>query len=179
MIIETVAGSAYPTNATNITAASFTEPVPTTTTPSGDGVVAFGTGGMMACSAVKLIPFGVGADTNTFLMNCYGWVDVPAQGIAGDVTLWVPKTLATFSTITLNSNIPGVALTQVPATAYFAGAITLVTGNSGISVEVVSPGHAANEIAHIVLDVKGSKFLECRFSTGGSATSCNCLWAKM
>jgi hypothetical protein len=167
-----------PANTANVTTASVTEPVPTLTKPSGTGVVVFGDGGAEASSATKLVPFGVGSNAQTFSMNCYGWSVVQAPPSAVDTKdLWFPVLLASFSTITLDSTIPGLAGTLVNASQLFANAITLVVGNSGISVEVVSPA-TTGEVAHIVLDMKGFKMLELRYAIG-TTTSCNCLVGKM
>jgi hypothetical protein len=159
----------------NATAATITEPVPTRTAPAGDGVIPVGFGGSVASQKLKIVPYGVGADTNTFLMYAYGWsATVGTNGV-----LWVPATLATFTGCTLDSNLPGVDATDVPSTNYFCSAITLGVGNSPTSVEVVSPGHTAHEMAHVVLDCKGFAFVELRFATGSSATSMNALYGKL
>lgn len=167
--------------AANITTATVTEPVSTTTPPANStngNVFAFAAGGEMTSPAAKFFFFGEGADANTFTAYVYGW-EVAHSGESGVPDLWVPVLLATFTSITLDSAQPGVAGTQIPATGpnataqYLATAITLGVGNSGISCEVVSPGHASHEIAHAVVATKGAKFIEFRFATGSSATSCN------
>ncbi len=176
-MIGTLSVPAQPTNSANVTTSSVTEPVAQVAAPSGAGVVGLGHGGHMTVSAVKLTFFGVGSDSTTFTAYVYGWE--LNKSSAGLLDLWVPVLLATFTGITLDTAQPGIAGTDVPATNFFATAITLGVGNSGISVEVVSPGHASHEIAHAIVDTKGARFLEVRFAMGGSATSGNCLLKKM
>jgi hypothetical protein len=166
---------------TNISAdASIVEPAPTITKPVSNthgGVFALGEGGEQTASGIKLVFFGLGSDTNTFSAFVYGWEFL--KSTAGKTGLWVPTLLATFTTITLVSEQPGVDGTDVPSSNFFAAAATLGVGNSGISVEVVSPGEAAAEIAHVVVDTKGCKLMEVRFAMGGSATSGNALWKRL
>lgn len=178
MTIDTPSTPCYPVCTANVTASSITEPVPTTTEPSGSGVIAWGRGGEVAATALKLIPYGVGSDTNTFNMNVYGWEHYPELQQVG-LGLWVPVMLATFTGCELDSGMPGLAGAVLGSTQYFCSDITLALGNSGISVEVVSPGHANNKIAHVVIDAKGARYVEVRFGTGGSATSANALWRRM
>ncbi len=182
MLIETISQFLEPISPTNITTASVTEPTAMTAAPTSGtngGVFAMGDGGQMTCSGVKLIFFGVGSDTNTFTAYLYGW-QTQRFTLQNNVNLHVPMLLATFTGITLDSAQPVPAGTDLSGAAnYFATAITLGVGNSGISVEVVSPGHASHEIAHVILDAKGCKWLECRFATGSSATSCNALVGKI
>lgn len=167
--------------ATNVTGGSITEPVPTTTKPveGANGVFPMGDDGGISASSFKLVFYGVGSNGNTFTANVYGWEEQQSINPNVITPLWVPVTLATFTTITLNSSITGVSGTDIDSTNLFASAITLGgVANSGISVEVCSPGAATAEIAHVVLDTKGCRFLEVRMAKG-TATSVNCLGRKM
>jgi hypothetical protein len=188
----------------NSTAASIVEPVPMTTVPnrasassgvvSGfkaatnytDGVIEMGAGGDETSSAILLMFFGVGANGTTFNCNVYGWEEtvMPTTGLG--LPLFVPRLLCQLTAITLNSSIPGVASTLVPAidpvstsANYFASAMTLTLGNSGISAEVISPGSGTAEIASLVLSTKGAKMIELRFNMNSSATSGNAIWKRM
>lgn len=170
------------TNSANVTASSVTEPTPTGTPPNGDGVISMGcsggptqsfTFGATLANSLKLIPIGAGSSTNTFTMKVYGW-DLTVPGGLSSGT-WVPHLLASF-TCTLCTQT-GVANTDVVATQLFCGTIALVAGNANVSNEVLSP--TGNVIAHIILDAKGCALVECRFGTGGSATSCNCLAKRL
>jgi len=144
---------------------------------AGDGVVRWGSEGSEASSGLKLTFFGVGSDTTTGNANVYAWEESVVGGVVAGQRLWVPTLLAAFS-FELDSGMPGVANTLVPATNYFATSITLSTGNTGISVEVISPGHG-QDIAHAVIDTKGARYIEVRYGTGSSATSLNGIWKRM
>jgi hypothetical protein len=166
----------------NVTTASITFPLPATSSPvgvgvaSGDGVIPLGAGGSLAPNGLQIVPFGAGSSTNTFSMNVYGWREVRGPAVAvGTVNLYVAYVLATF-TCTL-CTVPGLANTPVNASQLFCGTIALVAGNANISNEVVSP--TGNTVAHVIVDVKGSKWVEVRFGTGSSATSCNALYAPL
>jgi hypothetical protein len=186
VLIGTRSHDSYLITPANITVAStIVAPVPvldsTGTGPANSvngGVLAMGKGGMETCSAVKVEFFGVGSTTNTFIANAYGWelVNSIQTGVNG-LKHFVPVLLATFTGITLDSAFPGVNGTDVPATSYYCSSITLGTGNSGISVEVVSPGTGVG-IAHAVIDVKGCKFFELRFAVV-DATSANAIVKRM
>lgn len=164
--------------AANVTTNGFTTQVPTITSPTG--TIQFGSDdGGIASNGLLLVPYGVGSNTNTFLMNVIGWREVVGPVYqAGTSKLWIPVVLATFTGCTLDSALPGVVNSDLGTTQYFCNAMTLGTGNSGISVEVVSPA-SGDYIAHAVVDVKGFRKVGVYFSTGGSATSCNALWAKL
>jgi hypothetical protein len=175
MTIDTPSVKYAVTNSAMVTQALFGGFLPQTTKPSGDGVLPFGLGGFQASSGLRLVPFGIGSNGQDFSMNVYGWTEVLGDG--PHVELWVPILLAQLSTITLDSSLTVVSGTLVNSSAYFSNSITLAIGNSGISVEVVAPG--SPYIAHAVIDVKGHRLIQLDFAMGGSATSGNCLWAKM
>jgi hypothetical protein len=171
---------------TNVTQSSQPVPIPTTTKPvssggaTGAGIIQFGAddGGICA-NGLILTPYGVGTTTNTFTMYVFGWREIEGPVYQTGVNrLWVPVLLATFTSCTIDSVFPGIVNSDLGTTQYFCSAITLGTGNSGISVEVVSPG-TGNGIAHAVIDMKGFRFAGVYFNTGSSATSCNALWAKV
>jgi hypothetical protein len=173
----------------NVTSSTITAPAPFAATPTGptallgpvgagvsagDGVVAMGqTGdnpGMLTPNGVQLIPFGVGFATGTFNMAVYGW-----RRTTGAIALWVPFLLAQF--VCTLCTTPGVDSADVNSSQLFCDTIQLVVGNVGISCEITSPG--GNQIAHAIVNAKGARFLEVRFGTGNSATSCNALAATL
>jgi hypothetical protein len=175
MTIDTPSVKYAVTNSVMVTQATFATFLPQIKKPSGDGVLAFGLGGFQASSGLRLVPFGIGSNNNTFSINVYGWTEVVGDGLRSE--LWVPILLAQLNTITLDSNLTVVSGTEVNSAAYFSNSIDLSVGNSGISAEVVAPGDPY--IAHAVIDVKGHRLIQLDFATGSSATSCNALWAKM
>jgi len=182
MIIETISPPFAISNpGADVTTSSITEPSPTATTPTGDGVLSIGGGetgqGGKVSNGLLIVPYGVGSATNTFSMKIYGWRSVrQRQGATTPIIpLWVPYLLASF-TCTL-CTLAGVAGTPVDNTHLFCGTITLGVGNANISNEIISP--TGNVMASIILDRKGSQLVEVRFGTGGSATSANCLYAEV
>lgn len=151
---------------TSATDASFPSKVPTTTEPTGIGVLELQRLETRATfpSNIFLIPYGVGNDDHTFDMRVIGWRKV--------ATLWVP-TVLTQVAVTLSTAV-GVAGAAVTNSERFADTISITIGNSNVSVEVVSP--ANNTVAHMVVDVKGSQKVELTFDLG-SGTNCNALWS--
>lgn len=161
---------------TNSTASSITEPIPTTTVPTGDGVIPMGeTFGEECANSLKLIPYGTTTSGNAFTMKVYQWdVVPPIRSTIGGLPLYVPTLLASF-TVTLG-NVTGVAGTDVNASQLFATTITLTTGNANVSNEIISPG--SNVLAHIIVDAKGSQFVEIRTAVS-TATDANCLYKPL
>jgi len=180
--IDTRSGPFVVTNSSNVAAASITFPLPTTLRPSGDGVIAMGGDqmhqGALAPNSLMIVPFGTGSSTQTFTMNAYGWRETTGAtgtaGTTGTMSLWVAVELATF-TCTL-CTVPGIAGTDVNASQLFVGTITLGVGNANVSNEIISP--TGNVVAHIILDAKGSRFVELRFAKGTN-TDCNALVARL
>jgi hypothetical protein len=154
------------THATNATAASITDPVPTLTEPTGDGVVTLADLG--ASPNFGSLHFtAVGSDNSTATAKVYLWSKVD-----GPVPLWVPVPVLnldlTFSSVT------GVATTPVPATERFADTIALTSGTVNESnIDITSP--ANNTIARVALDVLGASKVEVRFAKG-TTTSVNALF---
>ena len=73
----------------NATTTTITEPVPTLTQPTGDGVINLGHGGQETCSWLDLLFFGVGTDSQMFAANVYGWELEKSQ--SGKHDLWIPR----------------------------------------------------------------------------------------
>lgn len=146
---------------------SFTQPIPTITAPTGNGVVVMNrdngeyvqNGLVLMCVAG---PSSVVGDT--IGMKVFAWTALHGPEIAGGYTLWIPFLLFQV-TWTISTSIVGVANAVLPATYLFCDQVTLVTGNSGTSVELLSPG--SGDLAHVVGDLKGCR----RFSTAFSVTS--------
>jgi hypothetical protein len=168
----------------NATANGFPSRVPSVAGPSlvaagvvkaGDGVVAIGDQGQYGPRSLLLVPFGVGAATNTFSLQVLGW-RATALGVA---PLWVPVNLGTWQ-VTLGT-AGGVANSDLGTTQLFATTISQTAGGpTNVTPPdwfAVSPG--GNAIGMICLRTLGFRFLEVIYSTGGSATSCNALYAKM
>lgn len=195
MLLETLSGRMQVTNPDgNSTATSLSNPTASVTSPDKrdpttgvsattngitNGVILCGAGGASAPNGLLIIPFGAGSPTNTFILWAYGWKRTGATGSSGlPQAIWIPFVLASF-TCTFG-NRTGVANTPVDASQLFCGTIALASafsGNANVSNEVVSP--TGNTVGHILLDVKGSEFVEFRFDRNSSATSCNALVSPM
>ncbi len=131
----------------------------TTTPPANDGVLRRPTVGGFTPSRLRLWPFGTGSDNGTHTLQVVGW-----QCVSG---LWFPSILYE-ATVTLSTFV-GAADQAVIATERFCDTIatTANKGNANVDAVVLSP--ADNTPAHVVIDVKGSQFVEVRASSGGNA----------
>ena len=185
MLIETLSTRWRKGRVTNTTDSSFPSRVPTATKPTGIGDSAAQTTpsvfdiratGEYVQNALVMSFFGTGSDNNTFSARLIGWRVVPDPADAGNLHkfLFIPIPLFEVQA-TLSATQAGVDGTTIPSTMLFADTITLTgtTADQGVSIDIVSP--ANNTIAHLVVDIKGFEFVEPIFTTGSSATDCNCL----
>ncbi len=113
-------------------------------------------------SLLKVIPYGVGLDDQTFDFRVIAWNEVSG--------LYIPTTL-TQASATLSTAV-GVAGAVVTNSERFADTIVASLGNAGVDVNVISP--ANNTPAHLVIDLKGCELVEIIFDMT-SATSGNAL----
>lgn len=143
--------------ATASTATSFAALAPTTTKPSGDGVVPIGKTSATSRTFLLLLPIGTDAANETYDMRVSGW------GVIG--TLWVPRHLVTVS-VTLGTQV-GVAGTNVTDSTYFADTITYSKGDE--ATRISSP--ADNTIAWVRVDMQGCSLAKVEFDSTGSATA--------
>lgn len=162
------------------TTGAYESKIPTATAPSGTGstgtnasVQDLMTGTTARSSAVIIVPYGTGADTNTFKMAVLGWRSVGRE-VSG-TALWIPVILYE-ATCTLSTPV-GVAAKTIVATERFCDTITVISGSVAVADGLVSPGN--NFIAHVIVPLAGFQFLELTFDRGGSATDCNALIALM
>lgn len=150
---------------------------------AGDGVLMCGWGGAVAPRSLLLVPFGAGSSGNTFALKVLGWR--PTTGSFGGTqkpALWVPVVLCTCAvTVGTGTGIAGADLTT---TALFATTITMTGGPTFITsgAAPVTPdwfeiSPTGNDIGMIAVRTFGFPFLEVIFTTGGSATNCNSLYA--
>lgn len=144
--------------ATNATSTSFASKIITGTPPAGDGVIA--TGG----ETLEILPFGAGADDDTFELKVIGWR-------RADV-LWVPRNICHLA-VTLSTAV-GLAGKYVVETDRFADAITVTTG----SANVVVPTVTANSPCMAIINIEGDEKIEIVFDRTGATTSCNVLYSR-
>jgi hypothetical protein len=164
-VIETPASHFQRLRVTSATDTSFASKVPTTTEPTGAGVVDL-TINPLVGRQLLLVFFGAGNDDTTFDARVIGWRKVG--------TLWVPCPLATLS-CTLSSAV-GVAGAEVVATDRFVDTVTAGFGNEDDKVWLFSP--TSNLIARVLLDLDGFPKVEVIFDLTG-ATSANCLYTML
>ena len=147
-------------------------------TATGASILVNAKQGTTGQNGVLLLPYGLQAsvDNKTMSMRVYAWHPVGED--TQSTLLWKPTKLIEVA-CTLTGTDIGVALMTLIATEGMADTITLTgtTANANVGCEIVSP--ADNTGGHIVLDLKGAPLWEVTFTTGGSATSCNCLYAYL
>jgi hypothetical protein len=186
MVIDTLSNETYAlTNSVNYSTNGYPSRIPTTTAPSGDGVIPMGHMGGYSPNHLILVPFGVGSSTNTFTMQILGWraTKLP-PGQPASLPLWIPVNLGEY-TITLGTatGVAGADLTTTSlfnTTITFTGGPTFVTaGAAPVSLDWLQISPGSNKIGMISVRSFGFRFMETIYSTGGSATSCNSLYCKM
>lgn len=150
---------------TNATDTSFASKVPTTTEPTGEGVVSVRAKGVVP-EAVVVYPYGTGDADDVFDMKVLGWRKVG--------TLWIPVPLVTL-TCTLGAGV-GVSGAAVTDSEKFCDTVTAAGGISNVSYQLFSP--TGDLVAHALVWTNGCDKLEFIFdATTGSPTGMNALWA--
>lgn len=182
MQIETVSEVFRKVRSVNQTSNGYVSKIPTITEPKGDAgtatgssVIDTGWGGGICQNGFLICPYAIGADAATASVRVIGWRLVGTN--ANPLPLWIPVLLVELA-YTITSGAPGLANSVILATEFFAKTITLTYGNNNISVDIVSPAQTG-VLAHAVLSIKGFQKIECSFTTGGSATSCNALISQL
>lgn len=192
MIIDVLTGDLALTNpGGNYTANGYPTRIPKIARPdqvtaqvtsAGDGVVTCGLLGSITAQRLLLIPIGVGSATNTFGMKILGW-SMTNLGIPNVQPLWIPEELVTYAVVL--GSAAGVTGAELTSATLFATTITstggptfITSGAPPVSLDwfQISPG--SNAIGIIMQPTFGHRFIEVVFTTGGSATSCNCLYRK-
>ena len=136
---------------------SFDSKTPTTTKPSGGGIVT-GLG-----SKAGLIFFGTDAANETFDVRVWGWSSV-------EDSLWVPFLLADV-TCTLGST-QGVAGEAITDSDFI---VDTITGNSGdAGREIISP--TGDLVASLHVENRGANRLEVEFDMTGAADANALYW---
>jgi hypothetical protein len=131
----------------------------TTTQPVNAGVLRRPTVGGFSPSKLRLWPFGTGSDNGTHTLQVVGWQCVG--------TLWFPSILYE-ATVTLSTFV-GASGGTVTDSERFCDTIATTSNKGNANVDAVLLSPADNTPAHVVIDVKGSQFVEVRASSGGNA----------
>lgn len=156
--------------ATNSTSASFAQKVPTTTEPTGVGVIdifnhdlGFATETYMP-KYIDLVPYAVIANNDTFDMRLWGWtrIDPVKSGV-----IWVPQLL-----IDMSCTIGNIAGTPIAASTLMVDTITLNKGDT--AAPVISPANDTQ--ASLLLHLRGVERIEFDFAKTGTGASFNCLY---
>lgn len=140
-------------------------------------LAAFPTGTAFAHALV--LPFGAGADTNTFSVRFLGWKAIETSQTD---RVWVPVHLGEL-TCTL-SLLVGVAGGAVVATDRFCDTLAIakeptITADTTRQGTITLYAPANDTIAFALVPLYGCQKLELAFTTGGSATSANALLALL
>lgn len=164
----------------NSTDAAFTALAPTTTEPTGAGVVPLtGYPGGLVPEKFKLMVFGTDTADQTGKVRVTGWM---RQGADPNYTLWVPTTLVE-ATFTLGT-MAGVANADVAAGQLFADTVAIdaePVSNADTTddgrVDFFSP--ANNTIAWIKACTYQAEKLQVQFNLNTSSASLNALLQLM
>lgn len=153
-----------------------TEPVTDAATATGQATLNMRNGNSATQNKLMILPYAIGSDNNTFSMRVIGW---RCFGTDPTTLIWGPILLLEVL-CTLDSTLVGVTGSLILVTEMFCDTITLVgtSGNANISHELLNPADGVST-AHVMVDTKGCDKIECSFTTGASATSCNALIAQL
>jgi hypothetical protein len=133
------------------------------TQPTGAGVLVNPIVTGWANRWLKLLPFGTGADNDTYTLQVLGWGCID--------NLWVP-TILFQATCTLSTFV-GLSGQPVTNSERFADTIgTPAKGTAGVDCIIIST--ADNTPSSVLIDCKGSQLVEVR--VGGTANG-NALYA--
>ena len=178
MLLETLAGAWRKARSVNYATNGFRTLVPIATDPRGQGTTDTGASaidpfagqpGGPGQNSVFVKPYALGADDVTFSTRV--WIWTPTSPF--DTTLLNDPTMLC-EIACIASTVTGKAGGLVLNTERFADTLTVTTGNSGLSLEVLS--NTSNLAGWFRVDISGPFYLDLDFTTGGSATSCNALW---
>jgi hypothetical protein len=150
--------------ATNSTSSSYASKVPTITEPatnSDNGIY-----DVRVAETLEILPYGIGANNDTFNMRVIGWRQIGPQATA----LWIPEILADLA-VTLSNSV-GVAGATIIATERFADAITVTSGNPAAVVGTTT----AETPLKATISVAGYNKIEFDFDITGTTTSMNALF---
>jgi hypothetical protein len=151
----------------NSTATAFGTLVPTTTKPSGDGVI-----DMLAES----IGWGMGVFVPKFLFVQFLGSDANNETYSAKLTGWSPDNQATPIWTPIEIGLFAVTLGNIAATAYGTNnflADTIVLTRGDANMDIISP--ANDEPASLILHTRGCQLLQFEFNTDAVATDMNAL----
>lgn len=153
-----------------------TEPVDDAATATGQASIGMRNGGLTVQNGLIILPYAVATDNQTFSMRVIGWRQL---GSDPNTFIWIPVLLVEVL-CTADATLVGLTGRLIGTTEIFCDTIAIVgtSGNANVSCEIVSPADGVS-VAHLMVDTKGFDRIECSFTTGASATSCNALIAQI
>lgn len=165
-ILKTQAGVYRKARSSNATDSAFASKVPTSTKPSGTGVITLMTNvpGQPIPNLIEVCAYAVANNNDTFNFRVIGWKQL---GSDPNTSLWVPRTLAEIA-CTVGTAAVAASGKDLLTTELFADTMSLTVGNANVTVNIVSP--ADNTIAYASIDIQASPIVEIIFDdgTGGS-----------
>jgi hypothetical protein len=159
VVLKTTANKYRKLYTTTNTASSFANLVPTTTAPSGEGVLKIAPReGSMTDNAARFLFVSNGSDNATYKARIVIWNE------ADD--LWIPEIIGnldlTASTATGNANS-----TYLNNTFRFADTITLTSSTSNTThLEIISP--ANNTPGSVAVDLAGAQIVQILLDANGT-----------
>lgn len=178
---------------TNATDSSFASKISTVTKPTGAGVIDLGVtdavtgqtiGNGVSPGAVKLIPFGTGANDNVMLLRVIAWHRLGGAGQDGKTTIWIPHVVAGLTcTFCTQTGVVGAPLLDteflcdtLALEASPAGEPTITADTTRMgTLTIFSP--ANNTPAFAVVPLYGAALMEIIFDDStGNPTGMNTLF---
>lgn len=181
MHINTLSTGWHKPMTTASTATEFSDLIPTTTQPTASAtrciIECGGTSGGETCNAFAFAIIGVATNDQTAAGVRFSSWDVCRETPNKD--LWIAHTLGMVDA-TFSDNYPGVAGSAVAETFLFADTMTILQGNTSISIEVISPGSVTADSGVAVgrVDICGAQLVEVTFDRG-TCSSVNILIKKV
>ena len=150
---------------TDSTDSSYTAKVPTTTEPSGDGIISLPEVGKFVPEHVFLMPYGTNAANEVFAMRVWGW------GYDRTDKLWIPF-LLNETTCTL-----GNIVASKGANTFLCDTLIVVSaqGDTGNTTFISPVGDVPGSI---IMPTNGARKLEFLFKKS-TAAAANCLYRLM
>jgi hypothetical protein len=157
----------------------FAARVPTTTQPTGAGVIVMPGAAQESegLSLLDLLFFGTPGSASTFGFKIIGWSPTDYlfnKATSDSVPLWIPQELCA-GTATIGT-LAGSSSFSVPSSSSFTTGLTITNGNVNVDCKVHSP--ADNMPGSLMVDAEGAQLVEVLMMSADSATF-NALWRAL
>lgn len=159
------------------TSGSFSARNATSTEPSGDGIIdleseQLGAGWHGKVPAyLLLVPFGTGANNDTFDMRVYGYSATIPTDLVTDTKLYIPQLLCDVS-----ATMSAITFSDYAADTFLVDTLTLNDGatDNGPWLSIVSP--AEDMVGNIIIHTRGCRYIRFEFDLLVTPTHANCMW---